>query len=42
MLWLRHRSAAAAPIPPLAQELLYAADVAIKRKKLKFKLFIFL
>ena len=32
--WLWHRLAAAAPIQPLAQELLCAAAVAIKRKEM--------
>ena len=30
-LWLWHRLAAAAPIQPLAWELLYAAGVALKK-----------
>ena len=34
-LWLWHRLAAAAPIPPLAWELLCAARVAIKDEKKK-------
>jgi len=33
LLWLWHRWAAAAPIPPLAWELPYAQGVALKRKK---------
>ena len=33
LLWLWHRSAAAALIQPLVWELLYAADVALKREK---------
>ena len=32
LLWLWCRLAATAPIPPLSQELLYAAPAAIKRK----------
>ena len=32
LLWLWHRLAAAAPIPPLAWELPYAAGVALKGK----------
>ena len=32
MLWLGHRLAATAPIPPLAWELPYAAGVALKKK----------
>ena len=37
LLWLRHRSAAAAPIGPLAWELPYATSVALKDKKAKKK-----
>ena len=33
LLWLWHRPAAIAPIPPLAWEMPYAADVALKRQK---------
>ena len=33
LLWLWHRPAAAALIEPLAQELPYAADAAIKKQK---------
>ena len=33
LLWLWHRSAATAPIRPLAWELPYAAGVALKRPK---------
>ena len=33
LLWLWHRPAAAAPIGPLAWELPYAADAALKRKQ---------
>ena len=33
LLWLWHRWAAAAPIPPLAWELPYAQGVALKRKR---------
>ena len=33
LLWPRRRPAAAAPIGPLAWELLYASDAALKRKK---------
>ena len=36
LLWLWYRPAAAAPIPPLAQELPYATSVAVKRKKFFF------
>ena len=36
LLWLWHRSAATVPIRPLALELLYATDGALKRKKKKF------
>ena len=35
LLWLWCRLAAATLIPPLAWELLYASDVALKRKKKK-------
>ena len=35
LLWLWTRPAAAAPIQPLAWELPYAADVALKRPKKK-------
>ena len=35
LLWLWHRWAAAAPVWPLAWELLYAAGVALKRKRIK-------
>ena len=35
LLWLWHRSAAAALIQPLAWELPYAAHMAIKRRKNK-------
>ena len=35
LLWLWFRPAAAAPIRPLAWELPYLADVALKRKKKK-------
>ena len=47
-LWLWHRPVAAAPIQPLAWELLYAQDVALrclnkkKKKKKKKCLFFFL
>ena len=41
LLWLWHRPAAAAVIQPLAQELQYAAGVAIKRKKKKKKIGVF-
>ena len=34
LAWLWHRPAAAALIPPLAWELPYAADVALKKKEL--------
>ena len=34
-LWLRCRPAAVAPIRPLAWELLYAAGVALKKKRLR-------
>ena len=37
LLWLQHRPAAAALIQPLAQELPYAAGMALKRKKRKKK-----
>ena len=37
LVWLWHRPAAAAPIQPLAQELIYAANMALKRKKKKKK-----
>ena len=37
LLWLWHRSAAVAPIGPLAWELPYAADSALKIKKKKKK-----
>ena len=33
LLWLCHRPASTVPIQPLAWELPYAADVALKRKK---------
>ena len=33
LLWLWHRPAAEAPIPHLAQEIPYAAGVAIKKKR---------
>ena len=33
--WLWHRPAAVAPIRPLAWELLYAAGVALKKKRLR-------
>ena len=33
MLWLRHRPAAAALIPPLAWEFPDATDAAVKKKK---------
>ena len=33
LLWLCHRPAAAAPIRPIAWELLYAAGAALKKKK---------
>ena len=36
LLWLWHRPAAAAPIRPLAGELPYAMDAALKKKKKKF------
>ena len=36
-MWLWHRPAAAAPIQPLAWELLYAAGVALKKTKKKRK-----
>ena len=36
-MWLWHRPAVAAPIQPLAWELLYAADVALKKTKKKKK-----
>ena len=35
LLWLWHRMAAAAPIPPLAWELPYAKDTTKKKKKKK-------
>ena len=35
LLWLWHRPAAAATVPPLALEPSYAAGVAIKKKKKK-------
>lgn len=38
LAWLWHRSAAVAPIPPLAWELLYTTDMAIKKKKEKRKI----
>ena len=34
LLWLQCRPAAAGPIQPLAQELLYATGVGINRKKI--------
>ena len=37
LLWLWHRPAAAAPIPPLAQALPYATGAALKRQKKKKK-----
>ena len=37
MLWLWHKPVAAALIQPLAWELLYAASVALQRKKKKDK-----
>ena len=37
LLWLWHRPAAVAPIQPLAWELPYATDAALKRKKQKTK-----
>ena len=37
LLWLWHRLAAVAPIPPLAWELTYATSVALKSKKKKKK-----
>ena len=37
LLWLWHRPEAVAPIPPLAQELPYAASSALKTKKKKKK-----
>ena len=40
LLWLWHRLAAATLIHPLAWELLYAAGVALKRKKKKKKEFV--
>ena len=36
LLWLWYRQAAAAPIQPLAWEILYAAGAAIKRKKKEY------
>ena len=41
LLWLWHRPAAAAPIPPVTWELLYAIGAAlkIKKKKLYFHFF---
>ena len=41
LLWLEHRPAAAAPIPPVTWELLYAIGAAlkIKKKKLYFHFF---
>lgn len=36
--WLWRRLAADAPVPPVAWELLYAAGVAVKRKKKKFEI----
>ena len=33
LLWLWHRPAAAAPVQPLAWELLYAAGAGLKKKK---------
>ena len=38
LLWLWHRPAAVALIRPLASELPYATDVALKRKKKKIEL----
>ena len=38
LLWLRHGGAAAALMQPLAQELPYATDAAIKRKKKLIKI----
>ena len=37
LLWLWCRLTAAAPVQPLAQELPFAAGVAVKRKKTKTK-----
>ena len=37
LLWLWYRLAAAAPIGPLAWEIAYAADMALKNKKEKEK-----
>ena len=37
MLWLWRRPTAAAPIPPLVQELTYATGEALKRQKKKKK-----
>ena len=37
LLWLWGRPAAAAPIPPLAWELTFASDVAVKKMKRKKK-----
>ena len=41
LLWLWHRLAAAAPMQPLALELLYAADAALIRKIIKNKIRLF-
>ena len=38
LVWLWHRPAVAAPIQPLAWELPYAMDEALKRKKKKSKI----
>ena len=37
LLWLWHRPAATAPIPPLSWELSYAAGFVPKSKKIKIK-----
>ena len=41
LLWLWHRSAAIAPIRPLAQELPYAVGVALRRQTNKQKTQVF-
>ena len=42
LLWLWHRSAAAAQIQPLARALPYAEGVALKKKKIIFILYLYL
>ena len=37
LLWLRHRTEAAAPIQPLAWERPFATGVALKKQKIKNK-----